>query len=324
MNQLVSKATESQKKGEKMCENPLVKQTNDKLYSERNETGDVTFIVNSESIRAHRCILAALSPKYKAQFYGGMPEKGDIIVKDVSVPAFMEFLQFFYLEKVTLTMENIEAVLHLASQSLVDAFVNKCAEFLMEMTTVDNLCPNYQLAVLHDIKPFEDFCKQKICEKASEVFKTSDFTECDYNFLRRILGWDSLRCKETEVFDACIAWAKVACERKNVDAMNASNLRTELGNAVFEIRFSSMTLEEFSPRHKSHMGLFSLDEINDIVCVLGKIEIFESRMFSRKPRISEHGVANTYFYSEPSPRQILHAVRPYSQKKSYTFLKESI
>lgn len=101
------KAIELKKKYRNVRENPLVNQGMHKLYANREETGDVTFIVDSESIRAHRCVLAAFSPKYEAQLFGAMPEKGDIIVDDVSAAVFKEFLQFFYLDKVELTMENI-------------------------------------------------------------------------------------------------------------------------------------------------------------------------------------------------------------------------
>lgn len=77
--------------------NISIKQTLNTLYSDKNETGDAEFQVESEIVRAHRCVLAATSPKYKAQFYGLQAEEGRILLSDVSVSAFEEFLQFFYL-----------------------------------------------------------------------------------------------------------------------------------------------------------------------------------------------------------------------------------
>lgn len=61
--------------------------------------------------------MAALSPKYKAQFYGAMPETDVVNVSGVSAAAFEEFLKFFYTDKVSLSIENIEDVLNLAKQS---------------------------------------------------------------------------------------------------------------------------------------------------------------------------------------------------------------
>lgn len=80
----------------------------ERLYLERERTGDVTFIVDSKSIRAHRIVLAALSPKYQTQFYGPIPAGDNINVEGVSAAAFEVFLEFFYKEKINLSMQNIE------------------------------------------------------------------------------------------------------------------------------------------------------------------------------------------------------------------------
>lgn len=84
--------------------------------------------------KSKNVILAALSPKYKVQFYGSNPDKGEICIGNVAA-AFKEFLQFFYEKSVHLTVENIELMLVLAEQSLVDEFVEKCIDFLKEAIT---------------------------------------------------------------------------------------------------------------------------------------------------------------------------------------------
>lgn len=108
-----------------------IKQMLEKLYTDRNEIGDITFVVESERIRAHRNVLAALSLKYKAQFYGPNPDKDEIFIPTIS--AFKEFLQFFYKDRVDLTMDNIETVLDLAQQSLNEEFVDICIDFLQNV-----------------------------------------------------------------------------------------------------------------------------------------------------------------------------------------------
>lgn len=95
---------------------------------------DIKFIVDAKEIPVHCCVLAALSPNYEAQFYGVMAEKDIITVKDV----FKEFLQFFYMNEVPLTLDNIEDVLNLATQSLVDELVT--------VVDVDQLGWCYQLS----------------------------------------------------------------------------------------------------------------------------------------------------------------------------------
>lgn len=72
------------------------KRTLEQLYLDRNETGDVTFLVDTQRIRAHRWVLAAASPKFKAQFYGLRRDANEITMSNVSAAAFNEFLQFFF------------------------------------------------------------------------------------------------------------------------------------------------------------------------------------------------------------------------------------
>lgn len=264
--------------------NPFLKKAKDQLYANRDETGDAIFIVQSDVIRAHRCVLAALSPKYNIQFYGAMPDTATIEVRNVSPGAFMEFLQFFYLDEVTLTMKNIESVLDLAQQSLVEDIVEECAKFLLDMVGIDKLTWCYRLAVLYQILRLQKFCEEQVSVHIINVFKTADFLECDRDILCRILKLNSLNCKEIEVFEACIAWARAACKTKSADVPKAANLREVLGDAVFQIRFCAMTVEEFASLHKLYAGFFSTNESNEIIYGIGKVNDANTCMFSNKPR----------------------------------------
>lgn len=149
----------NQNKSEKSCNNPLIKETMKKLYEDRNETGDVSFHVGSEEVRAHRSILSVHSPKYRVQFFGQNPDTGDIEVNDVSAAAFKEFLQFFYLENVSLSMDNIEDVLNLAEKSGVKEFMDQCVDFLLQIMTMDEIIWTYQLGIRYDIEKIRNFCE---------------------------------------------------------------------------------------------------------------------------------------------------------------------
>lgn len=57
---------------------------------------------------------------------------------------------------------------------------------------------------------------------------------------------------EIEAFGACISWARKKCEENVLDATNAANLRTALGEAIFKIRFCSMSHEQFAGIDKAY------------------------------------------------------------------------
>lgn len=127
-------------------------------------------------------MLAAISSKYKTQFYGSQPDKGDIEVSGLTASAFREFIAFFYLDEVLLTIENIEDVLDLAKQSLVDNLFKSCVDFLFDVTPLDNLCWSYRLAILYhryDIEELKELCELLIEKDTKKLLKSNDFINCD-------------------------------------------------------------------------------------------------------------------------------------------------
>lgn len=274
--------------------------TMEKLYFDKDETGDVLFIVESEKIRAHKSVLAAISPKYKAQFYGLQPDNGDIIVEDVTAAAFREFVQFFYLGEANLTEENIEDVLNMAKQSIVDDFVEDCISFLM--TNVNNPFLVYRLALFYDIKKLIEHCLLYASTNTIKMFESDGFLfNCNRDMLLQILKLDTFNCREIAVFNACIAWAKFTCKSKHMDAENMANVRAELGDIIYGIRYNSMKIEEFVHSHSLHEGLFEPDEMKEIIYMIGGLKNFEPNKFNRQHRNQELEI-NRIIYEEASER----------------------
>lgn len=251
-----------------VCQNPCLKSERDKnLYEQRHETGDIKFIIEAHEIHAHRCLLAALSPKYKAQFYGAMPEKDVVNISGVSAAAFDEFLRFFYMDEVKLTIENIEDVLILAQQSLVEELVTECVNVLHDVIGLDKLLWGYQLALRYDIEDFKEFCLKHLKSNIKAVLKSTEFLSCDHDMLCHILSLNSLKCSDNELFNGCISWARAKCENDGIYGTNTANLRLALGDALFKIQFNSMTAQEFAIIGKEYAGLLTAQE---------SIEIFQA------------------------------------------------
>lgn len=255
-----------------------------RLYADRGKTGDITFIVNSEPIIAHKSVLAALSPKYEAQFYGSQqPDDDEVYVEDISPSAFKEFIKFCYIEDCDLTIDIIEEVLNLAKQSLINHFVTKCGMFLIDAMNNCNrkICWIYRLALLYEIKAVEDLCEHRIRANLPQMFKTDDFLECDHNVLIHILDIKPLDCTEVDIFEGCIAWARTECQRKDIDD---SNLRTVLGPAIDHIRFRSMDINQFVELDKKYEGFFSAEEFREITKVIVDVNHFISHNFNQTTR----------------------------------------
>lgn len=235
------------------------------------DASDVNFLFNVDEdvqkIPANKTILALHSPVFYAMFYGSLKEKKDVEILDADADSFKEFLRFFYHGEVTLTMENIETIFRLADKYEVLECINACAAFLKSELTLNNICWGYELALLLENKELIDFCEGKITFVAEIIFATDVFQRCEKSTLKRILQLE-LRCKEIDIFDACLMWAKNACKQNNLDETQTENLKSQLGDCLNLIRLSEMTTEEFSTFATSNDGLFTSDEFNDIMSTL--------------------------------------------------------
>lgn len=235
-----------------------------------------------QKIPANKAILAVLSPVFNSMFFGTMKEKGNVKIVDAPVTAFTEFLQFFYLNEVKLTMENIETVARLADKYDILDCVNACATFLEGQLTLDNVCWGYQLAVFLKNDALIEFCERKISETPKDAFASDGFLRCDKETLKHILELN-LTCNETDIFNACIMWAKYACKQNDLDENDIDQLKEQLGDCIKSIRFDEMKVNEFMALYVSNKGLFSSNEFEDILLSLTVME-YEPKFFKRQKR----------------------------------------
>lgn len=224
-------------------------------------------------------ILAALSPKYQAQFYGSHPDKGDVYVYDISAAAFNQFIKYLYLEEANFTLDNIEEILNIAKQCLVEHVVTKCGVFLKEALKMDNLLWIYRLANVYDIEAVRDLCEDRIQTEPAYFFRSENFLKCDHDTLLRILHFKSFNCREMVIIEGCISWGIAARHRKDLDAEDMKNVRNELGNAVFLLQFWLLTIKELVSFHKSREGLLTPDEYIEITYIMGTLPEFASDKF---------------------------------------------
>lgn len=265
-----------------------------KLYL-NEELADVRYLFNVNKeiqiVSANRAILAALSPVFKPMLFGELKEKEIIELVDTTAAAFREFLQFFYLGEVTLTMENMEEVVRLADKYDIMDHINNYVAFPESKIKPYSMCWAYQLA-LYMLNPdfhyssknrtLIDFCEEKICQNPKEVFASDAFRRCEGDTLAHILRLP-LTCTEIIVFNACIEWAKNACKQEGLDENQLKNVRSQLGDHFKLIRFGAMTIDEFLNIQKSHEGLFTPEELQDIMLQLANTE-YQSNIFEQSPR----------------------------------------
>lgn len=250
-----------------------------KMYG-NSETADVNFIFASNGhqvrIPAHKSVLAQGSTVFYTMFFGELREIGDVSIEDVVAEAFNEFLQFFYLNEITLTKEYIAEVLYLSNKYDLQVGSLKCEQFLEEILDARTMCWGYQLAILYDLQNLCLFCDQKIAFETKSILKSESFVKCSRDVLQKILSMNHLNCTEIDIFDSCMKWAEFQYSKENYskdlssktfgvnEPTSIENQKLILGDLFELIRFPTMSAEQFSACLENRDGMLSSDEIADI------------------------------------------------------------
>ena len=214
----------------------------------------------SKQFRSHKYVLATSSSVFYAMFYGKLAEKNSTVyLSDTNDDSLEGFLRFLYTDDCNLTADNAVFVLYLAKKYIVPSLAEKCIAFLETNLAAENVFVVLQQALQFDEKKLEKKCWDMIDLKTSEAIVSDAFTDICQRTLAEFLTRDSLNVKEIDLFKAVVKWSEAECLRKGKES-STENKRAAMGNAIHQIRFASMTLEEFG-QNVSRSGLLTLAEV---------------------------------------------------------------
>ncbi|XP_019157283.1 PREDICTED: BTB/POZ and MATH domain-containing protein 3-like isoform X3 [Ipomoea nil] len=133
---------------------------------------DIVFQVGEETFKAHKLILAARSPVFKAQFFGliGNPNTDKVELEDIEPSIFKAMLQFLYTDQLpnlheiigststctsTIMMQHLLAA---ADRFGLDRLKQLCEAKLCEEVTVDTVATTLSLADQHRCLQLKTIC----------------------------------------------------------------------------------------------------------------------------------------------------------------------
>ncbi len=178
---------------------------------------DIKLEAEGKVLSAHRAVLAAVSPYFKALFTGGFKENAEdtVELKGLSYDGLSEVVNCFYSTNLKLDPENVSAIMTTAIFLQITPIVDCCKAFLRSNLS-DSTCFNF-------LKLAERFEFQDVAQKANEyildnfrtVHKNKDFLKISKDALVQYLNHDELNASgdENEVFKAAKDWLEVDEER---------------------------------------------------------------------------------------------------------------
>ncbi|XP_050672013.1 BTB/POZ domain-containing protein 6-B isoform X2 [Leptidea sinapis] len=241
---------------------------------------DVTFVVgppgHTQVIPAHKYVLATGSSVFYAMFYGGLAEsKQDIEVPDVDPSAFLTLLKYLYCDEIQLEADNVLSTLYVAKKYFVPHVARACVNYLETSLTAKNVCLLLSQSRFFEEPELMNRCWEVIDAQAEMALTSDGFVDIDVSTLESVLERETLNCKEINLFEAALSWAKAECVRREIEP-TPSNKRAMLGSAIHLIRFPTMTLEEFA-NSAAQLGILTPQET---------IDIFLHFTASTKPQLS--------------------------------------
>ena len=225
-----------------------------KFVFNNDRLSDIKFVVRkmdgeSESkqvIPAHKFVLSISSPVFEAMFYGELAETKDFIeLPDCEYESLLEFFRFMYSDEANLSGSNVMGVLYLAKKYMVPSLAEKCSEYLLTNLDPSNVFSILPSAQKYEEKDLVERCWKVIDDQTEQAAKSDGFATIQRSLLEAILVKDTLAIEEIDLFKAVDLWATKECERQGLKADGDTKRRILGEKAVKEIRFPTMSLEDF-------------------------------------------------------------------------------
>jgi speckle-type POZ protein len=134
---------------------------------DQTDGADVSFIIDDETFPAHRAVLAARSPVFKAELFGSMAEStmSSITLHDITPATFKTLLWFIYTDELPSqdehqdsSTEMIQNLLVAADRYALDRLKIICAQKLWDKVSVDTVAAIIGFAETYNCQELKNKC----------------------------------------------------------------------------------------------------------------------------------------------------------------------
>uniref|UniRef100_A0A146LF72 Kelch-like protein diablo n=2 Tax=Lygus hesperus TaxID=30085 RepID=A0A146LF72_LYGHE len=178
---------------------------------------DVKLIVSSETFEAHKLMLAAASPYFKAMFLSSLAEsKQNIVTLNGLEPDMVGLLlDYAYTNQILITRTNVQALLSAANLLQILPVKEAACRFLENHMDAVNCIGIHCFGELHACSELQAKAKTYILENFSEVFHQDEFLTLSPVKLIELVSDDNLQVEKEEiVFEAVVRWYKAKPEER--------------------------------------------------------------------------------------------------------------
>ena len=179
---------------------------------ESNSLCDTTIRAQGQDFPAHRCVLSAASPYFRAMFTSELKEKESDLVelKEMKSSTISDVLHYIYTGETAIDFSNAKDLVMVADYLMIPSLKRKAAVFLQnEMLNVSSCLALESFASQYDCKQLRQAAVSFQTENFVDVSRSEDFTLLDSRKLQELICMDELNvAEEEEVYEAVMTWVK--------------------------------------------------------------------------------------------------------------------
>ena len=170
---------------------------------------DVTLQVSGTLVPAHRNVLAAASPYFRAMFTGDFSESHmeTVPIFDVDPASVKAVIDYCYSGALRITAENVQLLFQAASLFQVDRICHACCKFMERQIHPLNCIGIQGFAEVHGFQELYRKATEEIMEHFHAVVEGEEFLGLEFSKLKEVLASDDLNVdSEDSILQAAMMW----------------------------------------------------------------------------------------------------------------------
>lgn len=190
-------------------------------FRDQGRLCDILLCVDNKEIRAHRVILAAVSPYFRAMFLGKLAESKEnrVVLYDFDAGAMESIVQYAYTGRVEIDEFNVQSLLYASALLQIDEVKQACCKFLLKVLDVCNCLGIRSLTDTLSCRELFEISHQFVVDHFGDVLKQDEFLFQPYESLKCFLDSKFLNTSnEEEVLSGVLAWLNFCPSERQVHA----------------------------------------------------------------------------------------------------------
>ena len=180
-------------------------------FRETNILCDTTIRAQGQDFPAHRCVLSAASPYFRAMFTSQLKEKERNLVElqDTKSATISDVLRYIYIGETSIDSSNAEDLVMVADYLIIPSLKTKAAIFLEGTLNASNCLALESFASRYNCESLKQASVTYKAANFVDVTKSEDFKLLDSEKVKELICMDEINvAEEEEVYEAVMAWVK--------------------------------------------------------------------------------------------------------------------